>query len=111
MICENCGEELIFQKHTSEIVWECLKCGWAIATTYLDPIHEDDTTYSILLHSTSDITKEKLKIVSRIVRCNFIKAKSLLLQEGVVLVEDKAIKIKEVAALLKECKVEFEITP
>ena len=111
MICEICGETLIFQKHTSEIVWKCPKCGWAEATTYIDPIYEDETVYSVVLHISDDITKEKLKVVSRIVGCNFIKAKSLLMHEGSVLVEDKATTIKETAALLKECKIEFDITP
>ena len=111
MKCEKCGTEMKYFIKGSTQGWNCPNCNWGIVTTYIEPIKDDKTIYSIILTKNNNHDINQLKPISRIASCNFIKAKELLESENIELVKDNAVAIKECATTLKENKINFEITP
>jgi hypothetical protein len=56
----------------------CPKCGWRVARSWTEPINEDETVYSLMLTSQSEVTKEAFSTVSKIAGCNFLATKELI---------------------------------
>ncbi len=111
MKCENCGTEMKYFIEGSTQGWKCPNCNRGIVTTYIEPIKDDKTIYSIILTKNNNHNKNQLKVISKIASCNFIKAKELLESENTELVKDNAVVIRDFASNLKENKINFEIIP
>ena len=110
IICEKCGNEMIYFIRGSSCGTECLKCGWGLVTTYIEPIKTDQTNYTLSIPTIGEPDIDHIKAISNILNVNFIKSKSLL-QEGNTTITDKAIKIRDYARVLSEKDIQFTITP
>ena len=110
IICEKCGNEMIYFIRGSSCGTECLKCGWGLVTTYIEPIKIDETNYTLSIPTIDEPDIDHIKAISKILNVNFIKSKSLL-QEGNATITDKAIKIRDYARLLNDSSIQFTITP
>ena len=110
IICEKCGNEMIYFIRGSSCGTECLKCGWGLVTTYIEPIKIDETNYTLSIPTIDEPDIDHIKAISKILNVNFIKSKSLI-QEGNATITDKAIKIRDYARLLSEKDIQFTITP
>lgn len=110
IICEKCGNEMVSFIRGSSCGVECLKCGWGLATTYIEPIKTDETNYTLSIPTISEPNIDHIKAISNILNVNFIRSKSLL-QEGNASITDKAVKIRDYARLLNEKAIQFTITP
>ena len=110
IICEKCGNKMVSFIRGSSCGGECLKCGWGLVTTYIEPIKTDETNYTLSIPMISEPNIDHIKAVSTILNVNFLKSKSLL-QKGKATITDKAVKIKDYAKLLNDKSIRFTIAP
>jgi hypothetical protein len=111
MICPECKSDTKSTVEGSTLIISCEKCGWSIATTYIDPIYEDEKSYMLLMGQDAPISKEALKVVSTLVEVNFIQAKELLKSPGAKVLEGKAPEIKKAIEKLSSAGVPFRVHP
>ena len=109
--CPECGAELNARFEGSSYVLVCRTCEWGVATTWTEPIYEDETIYSFLLQADKDPSKEALSEVSKIASCNYIASKQLLSNPTEPLVHCPAPEMKQYADRLDAAKVDYVITP
>ena len=60
MNCEKCGAEMVSRIEGRNYTIECPNCEWEVVTTYTEPIHLDQTTYSISVSPGNAVTKGTL---------------------------------------------------
>ncbi len=111
MNCPKCNAFTVSKIVGSSLVIECSECDWSIATSYIDPMYEDDTIYSIRIGLNKAPDKEALKAVSHITGGNFISAKNLLETPGSKLIEEKAPVIRSCLEELTAAGVIFDVSP
>ena len=111
MICEKCKEKMNWFIDGCIQGWVCPLCGWDIVTTYIDDIYIDETDYSLYIKKESEISIEKIKLVSRISGVNFIIARQMLEKEDNCILKAKAPKIKEAIVKLQALNIEYFVNP
>ncbi len=111
MNCPECNAATISRIEGSSLVIECPDCGWSVVTSYIDPMYEDQTVYSVRVGINETPGKEALKAVSHIAGGNFISAKHILETPGSELIEGKAPVVKSCLEELAGAGVNFVVTP
>ncbi len=109
--CPICNHELIPMKEGSSIGVRCSNCEYSIVTSYIDPIYEDENTYTLMLEAGNICDKTCMKIISRITGENFIQAKKLISSAPVVIAEGKAMDILTLKKELDENSIKYSISP
>lgn len=110
ILCEKCGSPMRPLDPQKPIDMTCDKCGWGQATTYIEPIFSDTTTYSLTIRKMNNPNAKVLRVLANICNCNYIKAKELVTSQDVV-ITDLATSIKECAIMLCKNDINFEIVP
>lgn len=110
MICTNCNNEMTFFQKYGSCGWRCPNCSDELVTTYIDPVYEDETDYTLSIHPVEDPTSAMIKVVSKIMNCNFLNAKRKI-SSGEATIQGKAITILKVIAELQENAISYSITP
>lgn len=110
MICETCGAEMQKTVEGSTLTWACPSCGDAVARTYIEPIREDATIYSLSIKGTGATAKNAIRTVAEIASCNYLTAKRLI-EDGGVLLEDSAVKMRDAARKLEAVGMAYVISP
>jgi len=110
MKCEKCGSEMNYFREKMSCGWLCPNCGFGVATTYIDPITEDETTYTISLQPVDAPSVNAIKTVAHLCGCNFIAARNFL-TSGEAILEDNAASIRNAATVLLENHVAYTISP
>lgn len=64
IICEKCGTEMLSIDQYKPVGMKCPKCGWGWATTFIEPIKEDTTDYTVIMCSDNVPSKESISICS-----------------------------------------------
>lgn len=111
MICEKCKERMNWFIDGCIQGWICPLCGWDIVTTYIEDMYIDETEYSLYIKKVSEISIEKIKLVSQISGVNFIVARQMLEKEDNCILKAKAPKIKEAIVKLQELNIEYFVNP
>lgn len=109
--CPNCDAILEDFIEGSSMGQRCPSCGWSLVTTYTPPILEDDREYTITLLAGNDASPATLKAVSRLMGCNYITARKLVLEAPMALFVGRATDILEQKAALEGAGVLIAITP
>lgn len=109
--CPVCNHELIPMKEGSSIGVRCSNCEYSVVTSYIDPIYEDENTYTLMLEADNVCDKTCMKIISRITGENFIQAKKLISSAPVVIAEGKAMDILTIKKELDENSIKYSISP
>ena len=110
MICEKCGNEMNVVKQELSCSCICPKCNWGWATSCIDPIKADNILYSVSIEKTDISDMGAVKVISKAKNCNFLEAKTFLLQGGIVL-QALAPEIKAVCEKLTNLGINYTITP
>ena len=110
-ICEKCGNEMIPIDKNIPVGMTCPNCGWGWATTYIDPIIEDNTVYRVVLQKENKASKNSLKVVSTIAKCNYVNAKDYIDNAPVEIFCGKAIEVKNLKEQLDSANISFVIVP
>ena len=110
MICEKCGNEMNVVKQELSCSCICPKCNWGWATSCIDPIKADNVLYSVSIEKTDISDMGAVKVISKAKNCNFLEAKTFLLQGGIVL-QALAPEIKAVCEKLTNLGINYTITP
>ncbi|MGM9979051.1 MAG: hypothetical protein ACI33J_09660 [Clostridium sp.] len=111
MMCEKCGMNMIRINEDSVQGWSCMKCGWNLITTNIDKIDADTTKYSIYIKATTEINKEKIKLIAKIEGVNYLIAKKMLMKDSICILEGKAQEVKKAIDKLSKSKIQLEVKP
>lgn len=110
IMCEKCGSLMRPLDSQKPIGMTCDKCGWGWATTYIEPIFSDTTTYCLTIRKMNSPDAKVLRVLANILNCNYIKAKEQVTTQDVK-ITGSATTIKEHAMLLGKNDISFEISP
>lgn len=102
---------IVPEKPVGSIGMECPECGWGWATTYIEPKYEDETVYKIVLDYGSDATKENIKAIAKVMNCNYLRAKEVIDDAGLIMAEGKATEIEGSTQLLLQSSINYHIEP
>ena len=111
IICEQCGAEMIPIDPNKPVGMTCPNCGWGWATTYIDPIQEDDVIYIISLCEGNIANREAIKAVAKISNKNFVQAKRMIEIAPVDIFSGKAFQVKEILGLLDSLSLAYHVNP
>lgn len=111
IICEKCGTEMLPINPNEPVGMTCPNCGWGWATTYIDPLQEDDTVYAVSLAEGNNATRDAIKTVAEISSKNFVQAKRMIENSPIVLYVGKAIQVRDVLTLLESHSLSYNVTP
>lgn len=111
MLCEKCGNEMSWFKNGCEQGWKCSVCEWGVVTTYFEEIYRDMTVYSIYLIQGHTVSKEQIKMISKIGKVNYIVARKMLSENKVLLCKGNAVITKDNLNKLKKVKLQFQVEP
>ena len=109
--CPDCGIKLEDFLEGSSMGQRCPSCGWSLVTTFTPPILEDEGEYTIALLADNETSPRVLKAVSRIMGCNYIAAKKLILEAPLELFTGHAPDVLERKLMLESAGVLIGITP
>ena len=109
--CPDCDTILEDFIEGSSMGQRCPNCGWSLVTTYTPPILEDDCEYTIVLLAGNDSTPVVLKAISRLVGCNFIAARNLVLDAPKALFVGHASDVLEWKTALESAGVLVSTSP
>lgn len=110
-ICEKCGSEMKAYKkdHTSGMI--CENCGFGWVTTCCEAIEIDETIYAINLLKNTNVSTEKIEVVSKEFAVNFLTARKMLADGQGKALNGKASKIKEIRKELDKNNIKYSIIP
>lgn len=111
IICEKCGAEMLSIDQYKPVGMKCPKCGWGWATTFIEPIKEDTTDYTVILCSDNVPSKESIKAIAGIAGINFLQAKKMIENAPTRLFVGKAVTVKEVIAILNASAISYQVEP
>lgn len=109
--CPNCDTILEDFIEGSSMGQRCPSCGWSLVTTYTPPILEDDREYTITILASNSTDPATLKTISRLVGCNYIAARRLVLDAPKALFVGCASDVLERKAILESAGVLVSISP
>ena len=109
--CPDCGTKLVDFLEGSSMGQRCPSCGWSLVTTFTPPILEDENAYTISILADNETSPRILKAVSRIMGCNYIAAKELILEAPLELFTGQAPDVLERKLKLESAGVLIGITP
>jgi hypothetical protein len=110
IMCEKCGSQMRPLDPQKPIGMTCDKCGWGWATTYIEPILSDTTTYCLTIRKMNSPDAKVLRVLANVLNCNYIKAKEQVTAQDVEIFE-RATSIKEYAITLCKNGIPFDISP
>ena len=111
VLCEKCGYEMNYHREGSCCGMTCPNCGWGWATTYIEPIHEDDTDYHIILSVPCKNLLDNIRMIAGTANCNYIKSKKLIAKAPAEIFCGKAVDVKTIKVKLEKASIEFRIEP
>ena len=109
--CPICGKELRTRIEGSTQITESSSCDYSVATSYIDPIYEDNQDYKIVVNACDPLNKKQYIILSRIIGTNALEVKKLLDNLPAELYAGKAPEVKGVANSLNEIGISYHIVP
>jgi hypothetical protein len=90
----------------------CPNCGWGWATTYIDPIQEDDTVYVVYLGEGNVISKATIKTVATISNINYMQAKKMMENNpSAIIFSGNAVQVRDILLQLKSLSLTFKVEP
>jgi len=111
MTCPRCAGRLLSDVRGSSLVVTSEDCGWSVATSYIEPQFQDDTTYRITLDADNPVSKSVLAAVSSVAGGNWLRAKTIVESAPTVLAEDLAPEVMRLACILTDGGVAFSVDP
>ncbi len=111
IICEKCGTEMIPLDPDRPVGMICPKCSWGWTTSYIDPIMDDTTNYTIFLLKGTAVSKETIKAVAEAVGINWLEAKKLLETAPVDIYSGKATDVKVILKFLTAHDIQYKVEP
>ncbi len=112
VICEKCGTEMLPIDPNKHVGMTCPNCGWGWATTYIDPIQEDDTVYVVYLGEGNVISKATIKTVATISNINYMQAKKMMENNPTAIIfSGNAVQVRDILLQLKSLSLTFKVEP
>ena len=111
MTCPKCNGELASEVRGSTLLLTCGKCGWSVATSSVEPVFLDETTYRLVLDAGNPASRPVLAAVSSVAGGNCLSAKRLVESAPVTLAEDLAPETMRLARILADGGVDYSVMP
>ena len=109
VLCEKCGNEMVYFQEKHSCGWTCPNCGDGIVTTYLEPIERDETIYTVVTVA-QEATIDAIRSSSKVFGCSFLEARKGL-SDGSLSFSGKAREVQKMTQILKDGNVSFRIEP
>lgn len=109
--CPDCGSITEEINEGLTVGAKCTKCGWSVATTYIPPIMQDQTLYTVNIQNGDHKNENHIKIISKIAGVNFLQARTLLQKEKSIIFKGKALEIKKIKLILEKLNIVTDIEP
>ena len=94
------------------MVVRCSRCDYEVVTTFVDPIYEDDTIYSIVLEKNNAINKDTVGYLMTITGLNIPNVSDLIKNRcPYVLFKGNAVDVKEMSIRLEKKGIKYKIIP
>ena len=88
----------------------CTNCEWCVVTTYIEPIRQDTTLYTLSIDKVEFPNLEQLRTVSKVLGVHYLEAKKLL-QSGEAKIVNNAVEIQQIKNTLNLKSMHFNIYP
>ena len=112
IICEKCGADMQTIDPCRPVGLKCPKCGWGWVTSYIEPIKEDSTDYTVILLAVDNASsKDVVKTIAGIAGIGFIQAKKMIENTPTNLFVGKAIAVKGIIATLDALAINYRVEP
>lgn len=108
--CPECGAEMYEKYEKPALNLICPKCGCKLATTKWEKIDLDETEYEVIITSDTNPNMDQIKAISRISGKNFIFAKNVIVNGGMVF-KGRASEVKKIISLLETNSLKYDIVP
>ena len=90
----------------------CQRCGYGLASTWIDPIYEDETDYTLTLLPGNAPEKTLLQAISKTCGCNFLEARKIIASSTPTpIATEKAPEMKRIIERFESCRDACCITP
>ncbi len=109
--CPVCNHDLIPFTEGSTTGVRCSYCDYSIVTTYIEPIYEDDNTYTVVLEAGNSVDMSTIKVISKITGKNYIFSKQYLENAPAIIAKGIAAEIIEMKSQLDSSNVKYSISP
>lgn len=110
MECIKCKSEMRYSRDGISAVWTCPECGYALATTYSNPMELDFEKYNLTIKKVEQPKAVQIKCVSEICKCGLLEAKESL-QNDLVVSDKNAKEVAEYIKKLSLVELEYSVTP
>lgn len=111
MKCEKCGTEMMHYIKGASQITKCPKCGWGWATSYIEPIHEDTTIYSIIIEHDNDVNEKNVSEIKKYTNQTSPEIISVLKNGNFILTKQNAIEVKNIICELDNLNIKYNIEP
>lgn len=111
IFCEKCGTAMIPIDSNRPVGMTCPNCGWGWATSYIDPIFEDTTKYSVSLIDGNEGTKEAIRTIAEIAGMNYLQAKRALQDGTGEIISGSAVQIRDIIKDLIKVGIRHQVEP
>ena len=109
--CEKCGGELEYRQEGSVQGLFCKNCDWAVVTTAIPAVLQDDTPYEVRLAGGDPRNESHIKAVAQVSGVNFLSARTLLQQPDPLVFKGEAAKVVEIRRALQGAGLKYDIRP
>ena len=111
MKCEKCKTEMkhYIEGHSQNI--KCPKCGWGLATTYIEPIYEDNTIYSVIIERGNSVDAKSVAEIKKYTNLTNPEIINVLKNGDFVLIKQKAFEVKNIINRLNNLNVKYKVEP
>ncbi|MBI1771803.1 MAG: hypothetical protein HYR68_05575 [Burkholderiales bacterium] len=111
-VCGKCSSPVEVRREGSSQGLFCMKCDWAVVTTYISEILRDGTSYEVSITSGEDKNDLHIRTIAKLTGVNFLAARKLLQTDvNFVLLTGVASQIIETREALRLVGLSYEIKP
>lgn len=111
MKCEKCGTEMKHYIEGSSQITKCPNCGWGWASSYIEPIYEDTTIYSVIIEQSNDVNAKSISEIKRYTNLANPKIIDILKNGNFVLTKQEAVEVKNIIERLSNLNIKYRIEP
>lgn len=109
--CPECGAVLDVVVKGSSYVINCNNCGYSVATTYMDPIYEDQQEYTVTINAGNTVNKDNAMIMGGLLNSTLQQIAEYFKTAPHILFKGDAPRVKELRDKLEKGKIQYTISP
>lgn len=109
--CPECGASTEVIREGRTVGTRCTRCNWSVVTTYIPPIEQDATVYSVRITSGDPHDRQQLMLIAQLAGCNFLQARKLMQEKEPIVFQGRASQVLAVKQSLRSANLTIAIEP